>query len=172
MLVFLMPGLFPPILFLVPIYSLMSSIRLTNSYLGLILVHAAFHISIVFWVLENFFERFPRDLIDAARVDGFSQMGAFFRIVLPTAMPVAVTAGLLAFIFSWNEFLYALTLVTKDSLRVATVGISMLSGASEHEIPWGQVAAAVVTTSVPVTLVILLFQRKIVSGLTAGAVKE
>jgi multiple sugar transport system permease protein len=172
MLAFLLPGLVPPVLFLVPIYSLMSSLGLTNSYLGLILVHAAFHISIVFWVLENFFERFPRDLIDAARVDGFSHIGAFFKIVLPTAAPVAVTAGLLAFIFSWNEFLYALTLVTRDSLRVATVGISMLSGASEHEIPWGQVAAAVVTTSMPVILVVLLFQKKIVSGLTAGAVKE
>jgi multiple sugar transport system permease protein len=172
MLIFLLPGLFPPILFLVPIYSLMSSVKLTNSYLGLILVHAAFHISIVFWVLEYFLERFPRDLIDAARVDGFSHIGAFFRIVLPSAAPVAVTAGLLAFIFSWNEFLYALTLVTRDSLRVATVGISMLSGASEHEIPWGQVAAAVVTTSMPVILVVLIFQRKIVAGLTAGAVKE
>jgi multiple sugar transport system permease protein len=172
MLVFLMPGLFPPILFLVPIYSLMSSVGLTNSYLGLVLVHAGFHISIVFWVLENFFQRFPRDLIDAARVDGFSHFGAFFKIVLPTAAPVAVTAGLLAFIFSWNEFLYAMTLVTRDSLRVATVGISMLSGASEHEIPWGQIAAAVVTTSAPVILVVLIFQRKIVSGLTAGAVKE
>lgn len=172
MLVFLLPGLFPPILFLVPIYALMSSISLTNTYAGLILVHAAFHISIVFWVMENYFERFPRDLVDAARVDGFSHLGAFFRIVLPAAMPVAVTAGLLAFIFSWNEFLYALTLVTRDSLRVATVGISMLSGASEHEIPWGQVAAAVVTSSLPVIVVVLVFQRKIVSGLTAGAVKE
>jgi multiple sugar transport system permease protein len=172
MLMFLMPGLLPPILFLVPIYSVFSSIGLTNTYTGLVLVHAAFHISIVFWVLENFFERFPRDLIDAARVDGFSHVGAFLRVVIPSAMPVAVTAGLLAFIFSWNEFLYALTLVTRDSLRTATVGISMLSGASEHEIPWGQVAAAVVTTSVPVMLVVLIFQRKIVSGLTAGAVKE
>ena len=91
---------------------------------------------------------------------------------MPLSLPVAVTAGLLAFIFSWNEFLFALTLVTKDSLRVATVGISMLSGASEHEIPRGQVAAAVVMTSLPVALVVLVFQRKIVSGLTAGAVKE
>ncbi|UCD57904.1 MAG: carbohydrate ABC transporter permease [Candidatus Hydrogenedentota bacterium] len=172
MLIFLLPGIFPPILFLVPIYDFLGSMRLTNTYIGLILVHAAFHISIVFWVLENFFERFPRDLIDAARVDGFSHIGAFFRIVIPMAMPVAATAGLLAFIFSWNEFLYALTLITKDSLRVATVGISMLSGASEHEIPWGQIAAAVVMTSLPVILVVLMFQRKIVSGLTAGAVKE
>ncbi|GAB4335589.1 MAG: carbohydrate ABC transporter permease [Candidatus Abyssubacteria bacterium] len=171
MLLFLMPGILPPILFLVPIYSFYASIGLTNTYLGLILVHAAFHISIVFWVLENFFERFPRDLVDAARVDGFSHIGAFFRIVVPLSTPVAVTAGLLAFIFSWNEFLFALNIVTKDSLRVATVGISMLSGASKYEIPWGMVAAAVVITSLPVIVVVLIFQRKIVSGLTAGAVK-
>ncbi len=172
MLAFLLPGILPPILFLVPIYDFFGSLRLTNTYIGLILVHAAFHISIVFWVLENFFERFPRDLVDAARVDGFSYLGAFFRVVIPLSMPVAVTAGLLAFIFSWNEFLFALTLVTKDSLRVATVGISMLSGASKYEIPWGQVAAAVVVTSLPVILLVLIFQRKIVAGLTAGAVKE
>lgn len=172
MLLFLMPGILPPILFLVPIYIFFSSLRLTNTYIGLMLVHAAFHVSIVFWVLENFFERFPRDLVHAARVDGYSHIGAFFRIVLPLATPVAVTAGLLAFIFSWNEFLFALQLISRDSLRVATVGISMLSGASIYEIPWGQIAAAVVVTSLPVILIILIFQRKIVSGLTAGAVKE
>jgi multiple sugar transport system permease protein len=172
MILFLLPGIMPPILFLVPIYSFFSTIRLTNTYAGLILVHAVFHISIVFWVLENFFERFPHDLIDAARLDGFSHIGTFFRIVMPLAMPVVVTAGLLAFIFSWNEFLFALMLVTGDSLRVATVGISMLSGASKYEIPWGQVAAAVVITSLPVVMIVLIFQRKIVSGLTAGAVKE
>jgi len=172
MLMFLMPGILPAILFLVPVYRFFSSIGLTNTYAGLILVHAAFHISIVFWVMENFFERFPRDLVDAARLDGFSHAGAFFRIVLPLATPVAVTAGLLAFVFSWNEFLFALLLVTKDSLRVATVGISMLSGASMYEIPWSQIAAAVIVTSMPVLLIVLVFQRKIVSGLTAGAVKE
>lgn len=172
MLLFLLPGILPPILFLVPIYDFFGSLRLTNTYIGLILVHAAFHISIVFWVLENFFERFPRDLLDAARIDGFSHIGAFFHVVLPLAAPVAVTAGLLAFIFSWNEFLFALNLITSDSLRVATVGISMLSGASKYEIPWGQVAAAVVITSLPVIIVVLFFERKIVSGLTAGAVKE
>jgi multiple sugar transport system permease protein len=172
MLLFLLPGILPPILFLVPIYIFFSSLRLTNTYAGLILVHGAFHVSIVFWVLVNFFERFPRDLVDAARVDGYSHLGAFFRIVLPLATPVAVTAGLLAFIFSWNEFLFALQLVSTDELRVATVGISMLSGASIYEIPWGQIAAAVVITSLPVIAAVLIFQRKIVSGLTAGAVKE
>ncbi|RJP14830.1 MAG: carbohydrate ABC transporter permease [Candidatus Abyssobacteria bacterium SURF_5] len=172
MLLFLLPGILPPILFLVPIYIFFSSLRLTNTYAGLILVHGAFHISIVFWVLENFFERFPRDLIHAARVDGYSHIGAFVRIVLPLAAPVAVTAGLLAFIFSWNEFLFALQLISRDELRVATVGISMLSGASIYEIPWGQIAAAVVITSLPVIAAVLIFQRKIVSGLTAGAVKE
>jgi len=172
MLLFLLPGILPPILFLVPIYIFFSSLHLTNTYAGLILVHGAFHVSIVFWVLVNFFERFPRDLVDAARVDGYSHLGAFFRVVLPLATPVAVTAGLLAFIFSWNEFLFALQLVSRDELRVATVGISMLSGASIYEIPWGQIAAAVVITSLPVIAAVLIFQRKIVSGLTAGAVKE
>lgn len=172
MLAFLMPGILPAVFFLVPIYSFFGSVRLTNSYMGLILAHAAFHVSIVFWVLENFFERFPRDLIDAARLDGFSHIGVLSRIVLPLSAPVAVTAGLLAFIFSWNEFLFALMLVTKDSLRVATVGISMLSGASRYEIPWSQIAAAVIITSAPVIFIVLIFQRKIVSGLTAGAVKE
>lgn len=172
MLLFLLPGILPPILFLVPVYIFFSSLRLTNTYLGLVLVHSAFHVSIVFWVLENFFERFPRDLVHAARVDGYSHIGAFFKIVLPLATPVVVTAGLLAFIFSWNEFLFALQLITSDNLRVATVGISMLSGASIYEIPWGQIAAAVVIASMPVIAAVLLFQRKIVSGLTAGAVKE
>jgi len=169
MLLFLLPGILPPILFLVPIYIFFSSLRLTNTYLGLILVHSAFHISIVFWVLENFFERFPRDLVHSARMDGYSNIGAFFAVVLPLAAPVAVTAGLLAFIFSWNEFLFALQLVTHERLRVATVGISMLSGASVYEIPWGQIAAAVVVTSVPVIAIVLFFQRKIVSGLTRSS---
>ena len=110
-------------------------------------------------------------LADAARVDRFSRLGILTRIVLPLSAPALATTAILVFIFAWNEFLFALTFMTRDAARTVPVGISMLGGAATYEVPWGQIAAAIVITTLPLVAVVMFFQRRIVRGLTAGAVK-
>jgi len=107
----------------------------------------------------------------AALVDGFSRWGLLWRIVLPLAAPAVATTAILVFIFSWNEFLLALTFISRDDARTVPVGIAMLSGATVYEVPWDQISAAVVVTTLPVVAMVLAFQRRIIEGLTAGAVK-
>ncbi|MBI2900209.1 MAG: carbohydrate ABC transporter permease [Planctomycetes bacterium] len=165
-------ALVPPAVLLVPLVSAARGAGLANSYAGLVLVHAALNLPLVVWMLASFFRRIPSELEDAARVDGFSRLGILARIVLPVSAPAVAAAGVLAFIFSWNEFTISLVLMSRDEMRTVPVGIAMLSGASAYEIPWGRIQAAVVMTTLPVVAAVLALQRRIVSGLTAGAVKE
>ncbi len=164
-------ALLPPAVLLAPLYSLARGLGLLDSLAGLAAVHAALHLPFAVWMLEAAFRDLPVDLEDAARIDGFSRVGMLTRIVLPLSAPALGAAAILVFIFSWNEFVIALTFLSRDELRTVPVGIAMLTGATTYEVPWGQISAAVVLTTLPVVVAILAFQRWIVGGLTAGAVK-
>lgn len=167
----LVASIFPPIVLVVPLYEMIRVLMLINNPLALILSYTVLNLPFAVWILSSFFRQIPRDIEDAARVDGFSRIGVFLRIIIPLSAPVFATTGILVFIFAWNEFLFALTFMTMDSARTVPVGIAMLSGVSVYEIPWDQISAAVVVTTLPIVLVIILFQRSIVYGLTLGAVK-
>lgn len=167
----LVGALFPHIVYILPLYELVRGLHLMNNPLSLIMPYAALNLPFVVWVLYSFFRQMPRDIEDAALVDGFSRTGLLTRIVVPMSAPALATTAILVFIFAWNEFLFALTFMTRDSARTVPVGIAMLRGATIYEIPWGQISAAIVLTTTPVVIMVLLLQRRIVQGLTAGAVK-
>ena len=123
------------------------------------------------WVLTTFMRELPKELEEAAFVDGATPWIVVRRVFLPLMWPALVTTGLLAFIAAWNEFLFALTFTLSNDMRTVPVAIALITGASTHELPWGNIMAASVIGTVPLVFLVLIFQRKIVSGLTAGAVK-
>ncbi len=163
-------SLVPSAVLIVPLFAGAQRLGLTNSHLALVVVHAAFNLPFAVWMLTSFFREFPSELEDAARVDGFSRLQILTRLVVPLSAPALGATAILLFIFSWNEFVIALTFLRGDAATVP-VGIARLTGTSAYEIPWGQISAAVVLTTLPVVAAVLAFQRWIVSGLTAGAVK-
>jgi multiple sugar transport system permease protein len=162
---------FPPIIFLFPLYELVRSAGLVNHPWGLILPYSALNLPFAIWLLTGAFEQIPYELEEAAAVDGLTRFETYRIVILPLAMPAMITAGILVFIFSWNEFMFALTFMNIESQKTVTVGVATLSGAFSYEIPWGQIAAGVIASSLPLVVLVILFQRKIVAGLTAGAVK-
>jgi ABC-type glycerol-3-phosphate transport system permease component len=164
-------ALWPPAVLLVPLFTVGRTLGLTNSLAGLAVVHATLNLPFATWMLAAAFRQLPRELEDAARVDGFSRLQYLTRVALPLAGPALGATAILTFIFSWNEFVIALTFLSRDALRTVPVGVAMLTGVTMYEIPWGQISAAVVMTTLPVVVAVLAFQRWIVSGLTAGAVK-
>ena len=167
----LLVSLFPPILLLFPLYEGVRLLGLVNSPLALVLPYAAFGVPLAVWVLEAAFRELPRELEEAATLDGLGPLGRLVRVQLPLAAPSVAAAGLLTFIASWNEFLLALSFTTRDASRTVTAGIASVSGASLYEVPWGQLSAAIVLSTLPVVLLVLLFERRISGGLTGGAVK-
>lgn len=169
--VILFVSLFPGTILIVPLKQLAVRAHLLNSRFGLILAYTALNLPFAIWVLKTFFDRLPRDIEEAAWIDGLSRWQTLWRIVLPLSAPAVATTAILVFIFSWNEFLIAQTLISEDAVRTVPVGIAMLAGVTVYEVPWGQIAAAVVVTTLPAVALVLAFQRRIVEGLTAGAVK-
>ncbi|MBI3098128.1 MAG: carbohydrate ABC transporter permease [Planctomycetes bacterium] len=167
----LLLALVPPALLVIPLHDAARLTGLSNSRLALILIHAALNLPFAVWMLTAFFRGIPGELLEAARLDGLSRVQILRRIVLPLAAPGLAATAILVFIFSWNEFALALTLLTRDDVRTVPVGIAMLSGVTVYEVPWGQISAAVVMTTLPVVAAVILFQRWIVGGLTAGALK-
>lgn len=167
----LLVSLFPPILLLFPLYEGVRLLGLVNSPLALVLPYAAFVVPLATWVLEAAFRDLPREVEEAATLDGLGPLGRLLRVQLPLAAPSVAAAALLAFIASWNEFLLALSFTTRDASRTVTAGIASVSGASLYEVPWGQLSAAIVLSTLPVVLLVLLFERRISGGLTGGAVK-
>lgn len=167
----LLLSLFPPTILVVPLYKLVALIGLLDNPLGLIVPYTALNLPFTIWVLTVFFKQIPKDLEEAALVDGFSRWGLLWKVVFPLSAPAVATTAILVFIFSWNEFLLALTFISRDAARTVPVGIALLSGASVYEVPWDQISAAVVLTTLPVVAMVLAFQRRIVEGMTAGAVK-
>ena len=162
---------FPPIAIAAPVFKLWTDIGLYNSYLGLILPDLTFTLPLTIYILTSFFREIPRELEEAALVDGASYFQSYYKIVLPLAAPGLVTAGLLAFIFVWNEFLFAITLTSSANHRPVPAAIAFFTGSSQFEIPLGTISAASVVVTVPLIVLVLIFQKRIVAGLTAGAVK-
>lgn len=167
----LLVSLFPPILLLFPLYEGVRLLGLVNSPLALVLPYAAFGVPLATWVLEAGFRELPREVEEAAALDGLGPFGRLVRIQLPLAAPAVAAAALLTFVASWNEFLLALSFTTRDASRTVTAGIASVSGASLYEVPWGQLSAAIVLATLPVVLLVLVFERRISGGLTGGAVK-
>lgn len=162
---------FPPIAIAAPVFELWTDIGLYNTYLGLILPSLAFGLPLTVYILASFFRDIPRELEEAALVDGATRFQAFRKIVVPLGAPGVVTAGLLVFIFVWNEFLFAITLTSTPERRPVPAAIAFFTGSQQFEIPLGTISAASVVVTVPLIILVLIFQRRIVAGLTAGAVK-
>jgi trehalose/maltose transport system permease protein len=158
---------FPPIVFLLPLYEFIRAVRLVNQPWGLILPYAGMNLPLAVWLLTGYFERIPVELDEAAAIDGLTRWQTFARIIVPMSFPAMVSALILVFVFSWNEFMLALTFINSEQSKTLTLGVSTLSGALAYDIPYGLLAAGVVTSSVPLILLVLLFQRKIVAGLTS-----
>lgn len=169
--VLLAVAFFPPIVFLFPLYELIRMAGLMNHPWGLILPYSALNLPFAIWLLTGSFEQIPFELEEAAAIDGLTGFQTYRFIVLPLARPALITAGILVFIFSWNEFMLALTFMNIESEKTVTLGVATLSGSFAYEIPWGQIAAGVIASAAPLVLLVVFFQRKIVAGLTAGAVK-
>jgi len=167
----LMVSMFPQVAVLSGMFELIRALGLFNSLPGLVLANLVLTLPFTVWVLTTFMRELPKELEEAALVDGASSLTLVWRVFLPLMWPALVSTGLLAFIVAWNEFLFALTFTFAADSRTVPVAIALLSGASSQELPWGQIMAASVTVTLPLVALILVFQRKIVSGLTAGAVK-
>lgn len=162
-------SMFPPIATVSPLYLALRKLHLLDTAAGLVLPHTTFALPLALWVLTGFFREIPDELYRAARVDGCTPFQAFRKVMLPLAIPGLSTTAILVFIFSWNEFLYALTFTSSPERRTVPVAISLFAG--EHAEPWGEIAAASVIATLPLVVFTLLFQRRIVAGLTQGAVK-
>jgi multiple sugar transport system permease protein len=163
--------LFPSILLILGLLEIIQILKLGNNYLSLIITYTAINLPLTILVMRSFFQQLPRDLEDAAKVDGYNTWQMLVEILLPLTLPALVTTGILTFIFAWNEFIFALTFITRDEMKTIPVIAAQLGGASIFEIPYGSIAAATVVGTLPLVLLVLFFQRKIVQGLTAGAVK-
>jgi multiple sugar transport system permease protein len=162
-------SMLPPIATVSPLFLIANASGLHDTLLGLVLVYAGFALPLAVWLMTQFFRGVPDELYIAARVDGCSALGAFVRVMLPLAAPGLVATGLLVFIFAWNEFLYALTLTSSGASRTVPVGIALFPGI--HEVPWGEIAAGSVLATVPVLVLAIALQRRVLDGLTSGGLK-
>ena len=164
-------SMFPQVAVLAGMFELIRALGLYNKAMGLVLPYMIFTLPFTVWVLTTFMKQLPKELEEAAIMDGCGPLRIIKDVFMPLLWPALVSTGLLAFIAAWNEFLFALTFVLDNNERTVPVSISLISGASKYDIPWGNIMAASVLVTVPLIVVVLAFQKKIVSGLTAGAVK-
>jgi trehalose/maltose transport system permease protein len=171
MLAILSVSMFPQVAALAGLFEIIRALHLYNSLLALVLSYMIFTLPFTVWVLTTFVRDLPVEIEEAAILDGAGPWTILTRIFLPLMWPALATTGLLAFISAWNEFLFALTFTSTNAQRTVPVAIALLSGNSQFEIPWGNIMAASVIVTVPLVVLVLVFQRRIVSGLTAGGVK-
>lgn len=164
-------SMFPQVAVLSGMFELIRSFGLYNTLPGLILANLMLTLPFTVWVLTTFMRELPKEIEEAAFVDGATPWIVVRRVFLPLMAPAAVTTGLLAFIVSWNEFLFALTFTLTNERRTVPPAIALMSGSTAYELPWGTIMAASVIVTLPIIALVLIFQRKIVAGLTAGAVK-
>ncbi len=162
-------SMFPPIATASPLYIIIRALGIRDTWWALIATYTTFSLPLSIWILTSFFRQIPREIFLAARVDGCSPFQAFCRVLLPLAAPGVAATAILVFIFSWNEFLFALTFTSTTASRTIPVGIALFPGL--HEIPWGEMAAASIVATIPLVVLVFAFQRRIIEGLTAGAVK-
>lgn len=164
-------AMFPPVSIIGPLFDMWRSLGLYDTWPGLILPYMTFTLPLAIWTLAAFFREIPWDLDKAARVDGATPLQAFLRVIVPLAAPGVFTSAILVFMFAWNDFLFAISLTSTNDARTVPAAIAFFTGSSRFEQPTGSIAAASVVVTLPIILVVLLFQRRIVAGLTAGAVK-
>lgn len=162
-------SMFPLVTLLVPIFETMRHLSLLNTYTALVLPYTVLSLPVCTLVLVSFFQSIPKDLENAAMIDGCTRLGALWRVVVPLAAPGVFTAGILAFVNAWDEFLLALSLNASASMRTLPVGISLYQG--EFTFPWPVISAALVVAIVPIAVLIALFQERVVGGLTQGGLK-
>jgi trehalose/maltose transport system permease protein len=163
--------MFPTISVLSGLFVMLKTLDLFNTRQGLILTYLIFTMPFTIWVMTQYFRSLPKELEEAAYVDGASPLKVFWDILLPLTMPGLVSTGLLAFIAAWNEFLFALTFTVTDTMKTVPVVISQFAGSTSFEQPWGSIMAGSMVVTIPLVLLVMIFQYRIVEGLTAGAVK-
>lgn len=164
-------SMFPQVAVLAGMFELIQALGLYNRALGLVLPYTTFTLPFTIWLLTSFMRQLPGELEEAALMDGCGPLRIIFQVYMPLLWPALVSTGLLAFVGAWNEFLFALTFTAEDSQRTVPVGISLIVADTAFEIPWGSIMAASVVVTLPLIAMVMFFQRRIVSGLTAGAIK-
>jgi multiple sugar transport system permease protein len=164
-------AMFPPISIVGSLFNIWRSIGLYDTWPGLIIPYMTFTLPLAIYTLSAFFREIPWELEQAAQVDGATPFQAFRKIIVPLAAPGVFTAAILVFIFAWNDFIFANTLTSTDNARTVPAALAFFTGASQFEQPIGAICAASVVVTVPIIVMVLIFQRRIVAGLTAGAVK-
>ena len=164
-------AMFPPISIIGPLFNMWRSLRLYDTWPGLIVPYMTFALPLAIWTMSAFFRDIPWELEQAARVDGATPFQAFRRVIVPLAAPGIFTAAILVFFFAWNDFLFAISLTSTDRSQTVPAALAFFTGNSQFEQPTGSIAAAAVIVTIPVVVLVLVFQRRIVAGLTAGAVK-
>ncbi len=164
-------AMFPPIAVIGPLFDMWRSIGLFDTWPGLIIPYMTFTLPLAIWTLSAFFREIPWDLDKAARIDGATPFQAFRKVIAPLAAPGMFTSAILVFIFAWNDFLFATSLTSTNQARTVPAAITFFTGSSQFTFPTGQIAVASVIVTIPIIVMVLIFQRRIVSGLTSGAVK-
>jgi multiple sugar transport system permease protein len=169
LLLLLAISMFPQIAIAGPVWTILDRLQCLNTYQGLVAAYVALCLPLATWILATFFRDVPVEIEEAALIDGCSRLQALYKVVLPLAAPGILTAALLVFIYAWNEFFFALIIMTDPNVQTLPVGIALFPG--EYTMPWGEIAAASTIATLPLILLTLIFQRGIVRGLSAGAVK-
>jgi len=167
----LLIAMFPLISLVTPLFSIERSLGIFNTWIGLIIPYIAFGLPLGIYTLSAFFREIPWELEKAAKVDGATPFQAFVRVIAPLAAPGMVTTAILVFLFCWNEFLMAFTLTSTIAARTAPAALAFFTGSSQFAVPTGSISAAAVVITIPIIIFVLFFQRRIVAGLTSGAVK-
>lgn len=165
----LVSQMFPLVLLIIPIFAIFIKLNLIDSYLSLIIAYCTFAIPFATLMMKSYFDGIPKDMEEAAFIDGCTPVSAIFRVVIPLAAPGIAAVGLFSFILSWQEFIFALTLTNSDHMRTLPVGISLMVG--NREVLWGQLMAASTMVTAPVVIVFIYFQKYLISGMTMGGVK-
>lgn len=162
-------SMLPAVSIVGPLYLTFKNFHLTNSFLGLITAYTAFFLPFTMWFLSSFFKTIPLELEESAEIDGCTPFQTLYKIILPLSAPAIFTVMIMVFIFSWNEFLFSFTFMTTDSVRTYPVGLVMLQG--RWEMPWAEISTASTIVVIPVIILVLVAQKYIIQGLTAGAIK-
>jgi multiple sugar transport system permease protein len=164
-------AMFPPISIVGPLYNMWRNLGLYDTWPGLIIPYMTFTLPLAIYTLSAFFREIPWELEQAAQVDGATPFQAFTKVIAPLAAPGIFTTAILVFIFAWNDFVFAFSLTSTKSAQTVPAALSQFPGASQFQAPTGSIAAAAIVVTVPIIIMVLFFQRRIVAGLTAGAVK-
>jgi len=169
LLLFLITQMFPGALLIIPLFQIIKFLKLLNTLYALVLSHITFSLPLCTWLMKGFFDQIPRELEEAAMIDGCSRISAMIYVIFPLALPGIIAASIFSFIGSWDEFIFALTFTSSDEVRTLPIGLQRFIGS--YEIYWNHLGAASVLTTIPVIILFLFIQKYMVKGLTAGSVK-